>query len=685
MTTQGMTYTTISDVQGPTHTGSGDQTNLWVQLSLIGEAQQRRTATGLWSRYHLDWLERRFVEPAGFGKASAALDERNAVILKGPHGSGRRAAAMMLLRKETPNRSTGTRFRELFPVKAEGDPDWDAADLVEPDDRLLLDLTSADADGRDLVGKGLLEFRGVVETRGAFLAIVADDEPKPSHGAADLDCHITPPGRADVLTRHLDAEGIRDPLGSLLPQPDQLTKLGTWSMSEIERLVKLTCAARESEPAKDAKAWLDSAFKALTDDGTTVAERVAGLETAPQRALLISAAVLSGGTADLSADAAGDLLRILDYPAVSGAALDSPNLVERLNEVGARIDEGRKVRFEEFAQDTSVLSYYWDAFPDLRPHLVEWMDRVIRYETLTSQERDTAVGRYAEQSLRTDRTGDLASLIERWTDGRSGTQRLKLFQNAMTLLDDGLAHERHAHHFRQWIYAWSTKDSPIRADLAAVLIEACLGRLAETHPEQALVRLHHFARRRGDTGELGLDALARFVEEDDRRLRRLLDRIASAGTPNPADARVFLRVADAVRLTADQHRSQPLLDNAYIRDQLTSGWRLALTQFPSGWQDALDRWLWVATAQGQDRGRLLEVLVDAVPDFSTASRLEGAASAWAVATHEGKPMWGPSQRVSVARRLIGELDNRQQSWTHHVTADREHGAPTTPPASEAFQ
>jgi hypothetical protein len=677
-------YTHVSEVSGPTHTGSGDQYN----IKLISAEQQRRTASGLWSTKHLDWLEQRFVAPSEFDKVSAALDERKAVSLLGPRGSGRRTTAMMLLLKETEHRPRGTRFHELFPAEVDGDPDWDAPELVEHNSRLLLDLTSVDEAGLRQVEKGLLEFRGVVEAGGAFLVIVARDDSAFNQSAADLDCRITTPDREKTLIRYLEVAGIREPLSSLLPQPDQLAKLGSWPMSGIHQLVELTCAVRDGEPSLGPRGWLERAFKALTDDGATVAERVSVLELAPQRALHVSAAMLSGATADAADAAAEDLLKIIGHPTTTRAVLDSPNFAERLEEVGARIDVRRKLRFEDFALDVAVLGYYWDAFPDLREHLATWMDRIIRYEQLTSADRSAVVARYSVQSLRTDRTADLAKLIERWTDGKPGTRRLELSRYAMMLLDDGLAHESHGRQFRQQIYTWSAKESSIHPDLAAVLIGACLGRLAESHPEQALVRLHHFARRDGEVGELGLEALTRFVEEDDRRLRRLLSRITSPTGPNSADARVFLRVVDVRRLTADRRRSQPLLNNRYVRGQLVGGWRLVLSQPSVESQAALNSWFLMAAVNVASRDLLLAVLVTASDGFSSASLLEAAAHAWAATTDDEMQTCRPTQRVELARRLIAALDRRQQSETPQAPPSapyREQHPPTTPPVSEAFE
>lgn len=665
MTDQGSTHTDISDAGGPIHTGSGNQINEIYHMSFV-EAQHRRTRTGLWSTTHLDWLEQRFVEPSGFERASAALDERNAILLRGMPGSGRRTAALMLLRRQTLKRSPAARFRELFPARVDGDPEWDAEDLIESNDRLLLDLTSVDDDTAGVVEKGLMEFRGVVETRGAFLVIISDLETRLGNGAADLGCPLAPPSRAKALVRHLEVDGITDPLGVLLPQPDRLARLESWPLREIERLVTLTHAAQDSQPAGGARRWLERAFNALTDTGTSIADRVSGLESAPLRALLFSAAMLNGKTADITAGATDDLLHVLGYPTTLGAVLDSPNLAEGLEAVGARIDEGRRVRFKELAEDAAVLGYFWDAFPDLRPYLTGWIDRVIRHEALTPPERDSIAARYAEQSLRTDRPGDLTAAIELWTDGTPPTQRLKLFRPAMTLLDRGLAHERHGQQFRHQIYTWSKQDPPIRADLAAVLIEACLGQLAESHPEQALVRLHHFARRKGCVGELGLDALARFVEEDDRRLSSLLHRISSlTDRPNPADARIFVRIADPIKLTAERRRSRPLLDDQRTREQLVVGWRLVLSQSPIEHCAELDRWLHAAAAQISNRGVLLDVLVEASTDFGTASRLEAAARVWVAATDNVPARFAPQQLMATAKQLIDELDLRQQSTVQH--------------------
>jgi hypothetical protein len=691
MTGQGQTFTEILDARGPTHTGSGDQHNYNVHMTLIDEARYRRTRSGLWSKSHLEWIEIRFVEPHGFGKASQVLDERNTVVLIGEHGTGRRTAAMMLLNMETDRRGPGKRFRELFPATTEADRDdlaWDAADSVEADDRLLLDLSSLGEEGHALASKELLEFRGVVEDRGAFLVIVANSEYALSEGASGIGCRIRRPAAMDVLVRHLEADGLKDPVGALEGDSAWMGNLAARPMSEVARLAELALAARDNSPFAGGAAWLESAFKALTDDGTAIAERVSGLEASPQRALLLAAALLSGMTADAADAAAADLLALLEYPKSTQAVLDSPDLVERLDQVGARIDSDRKVLFKQLAQDTAALVYYWDAFPDLRPHLAKWVNRVIRHETLTLKERDELVRRFATQSLRTDRTQDLETLIGTWTESGADTQKLKLFQHAATLLDTALKSEAHGSYFRRWIYDRSTQESPIRLDFAAVLIEACMGQLAESHPDQALVRLHHLARRKGGTGALGRDALADFVAEDDRRMRRLLLRIANpSGTPNPDDASVFLRVTDARRLTSQTRRPRPLIISNRVAEHLAAGWHLVLDLGPS--QEALARlgdWF-QAAAIGRERGRILGVLVNAATDFTTASRLEAAACAWATATPGDELPGGPGRahRMALARQLISELDRQHGVGTPPSPTRQKPHRPSTPPTWEALQ
>lgn len=691
MNGRGQTFTEILDARGPTHTGSGDQHNYDIRMTLIDQARYRRVRSGLWSKAQLDWIEVRFVRPLGFDDASQTLDERNAVILNGPRGSGKRTAAMMLLNKATERRGRGRRFRELFPATADRDREdvaWNAADAVEPDERLLLDLDSLSEDEHALVNKGLMEFRGVVEDRKAFLVIIAHSEYALTEGIGGIGRAIRPPAAVDVLARHLEADGITGPVGALEANSAWLGNLAAWPMSEVARLAELTIAARGNSPFAGEAAWLESAFQALTDDGSAIAERVSALQEAPQRALLLAAALLSGMTADVAADAAADLLKILKYPATSPAALDSPDLIERLDEVGARIDAERKVRFDQLAQDTAALVYYWDAFPGLRSHLAEWVDCVVRHKALTPGERDELVRRFATQSLRTDRSQDLETLITAWTESGAASQKSKLFQHAATLLDTGLTSKSHGSYFRRWIYDRSTQDSPIRLDFATVLIEACMGQLAESHPDQALVRLHHLARRKGEVGELGRDALADFVTEDERRLRRLLSRIAAPnGTPHPADAAVFLRVADARRLAAPTPRSRALISSARVAENLAAGWRLVLSLRPS--QDARARlgdWF-QAAALGREHARFLQVLADAATDFSTASRLEAAVCAWAAATLDEQLAEGleRAQRMAVARQLMGKLDRQHGVDTSPFPADHEPHRSSTPPTWEALQ
>ncbi|MCF4135975.1 zeta toxin family protein [Streptomyces sp. Tue 6430] len=76
------------------------------------------------------------------GRARDTLEETGTVILDGAPGSGRSATARVLLREH--HRPDGA-FRELLPAERDELPLYDDPAFVDPGDRLLLDLSTAEA------------------------------------------------------------------------------------------------------------------------------------------------------------------------------------------------------------------------------------------------------------------------------------------------------------------------------------------------------------------------------------------------------------------------------------------------------------------------------------------------------------------------------------------------------------
>jgi hypothetical protein len=135
--------------------------------------------------------------------------------------------------------------------------------------------------------------------------------------------------------------------------------------------------------------------------------------------------------------------------------------------------------------------------------------------------------------------------------------------------------------------------------------------MADGYPEQAVVRLHHVARRYPGH-EDARTTLADLVRSDPWLLRYYLARLGR--TPSvkgrQADAGLFLDICDA-RLFTMPWPASALLAQQRIRGQVTAAWGLALARLDyQDWAEAAGNWLRCAAEDDAYRSVLLDVLVD---------------------------------------------------------------------------
>ncbi|MET7938364.1 hypothetical protein [Streptomyces sp. NPDC005322] len=592
----------IYDPRGPVHSGIGDQ--VYVVINEFAKGSSGRNPRHL-AEDHLLWLWQRFVHPRGFGQARRILAETSTVLLDGAPGSGRTSAARVLLHEL--RRDVGS-FHELLPGE-EGESLL-VPDLVGDEDRLLLDLAAADESRWTEVLEELPSFRKTVLDHGAHL-VVALPSRRTDRLAVELDRHrveIFRPRGMEVLLRHLRQDG--------LPQADRARSVPAVSgfldtprpMREIAEFAGFIVRARGAARAGDSFTdWCESARKALADRGPQVAQHVADLTEGPQRALLLTTAMLHGAHADAVHNATTLLLNAVDHPKDDRPLLEHADLATRLEEVSAGLTQHGTVHFNEVEYDSAVRTHFWDHMPDLREHLRTWVGQTVELTVpvLSPDDRHDMVRRLSDQYLRTGRCEELASLAEQWATVPTTGRRLRAAAQA---LERGLLDERHGHSFRGKIYAWSRNDR-LSEPLAHVLVEVCAEVIAIQHPDQALVRLHHLARRERRTTR-ARDALCRLVQEDHRLRRRMLHRLVSSPTSWPADIDLFLQTSDPAALTRLGGRARPLLDENVVREQLTAGWGMVFGRLPlSAWAKNVRHWLHTACSDEHHAGPLLDVLV----------------------------------------------------------------------------
>lgn len=359
----------------------------------------------------------------------------------------------------------------------------------------------------------------------------------------------------------------------------------------------------------DFGAWCTAADRALSSRQKEVAKLVDELRQGSQRALLLATAMLHGAHADSVHRASASLLQAVEHPADIRPKLLHTPLDRRLLGIGAEIDDTGRVRFKELDYDAEVRAYLWRHMPELHGHIKEWVRSTAESTDLRDGEWENLVTRFTDRCLADRYRPTWASLVERWTELPWSDRRMKA---AALVLRHGLHDGRHGRFFRKQIYDWSCKTN-LPSRLAEVIVVVCREDMAVSHPDEALVRLHHVARR--EEGTRAREALIGLVTGDRRFLRQMLSRLTESER-NPdrtkwlRDAELFLELADPQALTDTGKRNHALVGERAIRIQLTDGWRFAFAQAShETWCIQAQKWLFTAAQNERFRNMLLDVLV----------------------------------------------------------------------------
>jgi hypothetical protein len=663
---------------GQVHSGTGNQ---FINSMFILDSFPRLGRVGhgprVVAREQLHRLNQRFVEPGHYGRARDLLANNASVLLTGAPGSGRHAAAKMLLYRLD---GKGLQIRELpdaDPGDSSGEPVLDAS-AVDSGQRLLLDLSTRDETYCAVVLGQLPSYRDVVQERGAHLVVALPHSRKHYLGSEfeSSIVEIARPNGSEVFRRYLRCDGVTR--NAQLDIAELTTLLQSEPMQQIAKLAGLVLLFKESAPTKGFPCWRDEAFTALTQRSGQVAKKVqdlrSGQQPAQRCALLLTTAMFSEAHADAVFASASRLCELVGHTADDRPRLQQEGFAEQLAEIGAETDNAGRVRFTPLAYDQAVRTHFWTNYPDLREDFRNWVRTALGHRTLCSKDRDAVVARFAEQALRTDRPDDLRRLVEHWARRTDVRWPSLLLPQASRAVELGLIHERYGLFFRRQLLTWS-RDPRLSSDLAQVVVQVCSEVLGPTHAEQAMVRLHHIVRRHsGAAGAAARAALLNLIGRDRRLYRRLLDRVTNsqrAKGDEAADLALFLDLADPAQLTDSQRRTQPLIVDKTVRGQLVIGWNAVLSgPFSLDCAHPAGTWLAAAHEDGQNRELLLDVLVEAGDGRDDLlSRLHVIARNWA---HAPGGDW--AQRSGIAAHLNNKIDSAQGiDFTELDLGDRTEG------------
>lgn len=656
-------HVTVNDPRGPVYNGGGHQYVFysgpdWMirkgvePLRIVREDRVR--------------LADRFVRPTGYRVAAERLGKPGSVVLlEADPGSGRRAAAIMLLHELSEGGETHeepARFDELPATDKQRDSDVEAPFSPAEGDRYLLDLSGISGEESYAEAQHRLTvYRARIQGAGAHMVAVLPSGMAHVH-APDLEPHTVKLGRPRgiaVVTRHLRMDRIPFRAGDL--KSADLQRLFDRSpMRELARFAGLVRTARDSGRfGSDLAGWLDQAMHAVTDRAGEVREQMSTVATTADRALLITTAVFEGAHADTVYEAWHGLMRTVGHKEDEEATeLARTDFGASLAGLGIERDPDGRLRFNRLAYADAVRAYFWTNFPGVRDDLRDWIGQAANLRGLTTDDRMNVVVRFCERSLAVARPDHLFDLVTLWADRATGASGGPL---ALRVLELGLSHQSSGGWFRRRMYN-CVRPGPLSVGLARVLIAACVGSLAATHPEQALVRLHHLALREGQVGLEAGEALLGLAGRDHGLHRLLIDRLRDRTRREPLGAEPHLRLLTQL-MTSGRSPDPPSWPNLFV------GWEAVFSQPPTElWNPLVKRWLNAAAADST-RETALGVMVQATHGRTAAlHRLYAIACDWA------RPAHHPS-RAAVAALFWQHIDDAQYARTEG--AERAAAGPRT--------
>ncbi|MFE9903056.1 hypothetical protein [Streptomyces achromogenes] len=638
----------VGEAHGSVHSGEGAQYNIYYQSTeqwLREQARRRPRSVAEEDRRH---LHERFVAPLGLQHARALLQAEHTVLVRGHSGSGRRAAALMLLH-ELPVRE-GT-LHELPDTSDDSTgPPLDGRD-VGRGDRLLLDLSEADETRYIAAQSALSDFRSSVAANDAYLVVVL-----PHHlgyllrgDLRYLMAEISRPSARRVLATHLKCAGIH-PSEALLGSADLISFLARAPLRDVAALADRVNRLRMASPAdRGLPDWLKQALEEQHDQTERVAAVFSAAQNGHRRALQLAVAMFHEATPDVVLYAANGLLGLLSHPPDPTPRLEQADLYAELSAVHAEMGPDGLVRFTVHGYDRAVRQHFWTFLPDIRQELRDWLMRQAANPALDAAVRREAVNRFAHQALRVARPEDLAWLAQQWTAFKAPAW---LIPEAARVLVLGLEDDHHGRFFRQRIYDWAASDDT-SVHCLRVLIMVCSQTMARSHPDQALVRLHHLARRsREEVRWAARKAMVQLSAADDRLYQLMLERLAAGVSQRSsrADLDIFRDLPNPVRLI--RRRS--------VRHYLAVCWA-GLLSGTADWPAHLRLWLGVGETAAE-RDLIAQVLASAcAQDTRLFGRLYRAALDWV----RSRPEPG---RADMASRLLLAINEAQGIHAYGRTA-----------------
>ncbi|MEU7719112.1 hypothetical protein [Streptomyces tibetensis] len=439
--------------------------------------------------------EGRFVPPRTaepWAAASKHLDEYGIVVLCAPPGTGRRTAAVRLLRTVT---SSPLALFEL-------DPEWSKPSVQPlPKDSAagyVLDLSDLPEEPEEHLGSDFVRHGEDLRKKGSFLVILATPADWFGHWAEPtlpFTVRLESPDAKALVTAELTAHHR----GERVTWLNETAFTGIWEANPSARaawrlagkLIQATDAEQIQAIITEFGDWHTDVERLLRKDRTNQSDT----QLLSIRVTVWAGALLHGGQRSSVIRAADDLLTRLGLARTPANVLTDATTTSRLT--AAEITSNGNLAFHDAKKDglpSAILRHLWDEFPTQHELLRSWAtgiaaDRII-------PEEDARLVTEALLRLAVDRHE--RTILDGLADDLVGARRWLAVEALTEAADDAEL----GRYVRDRLRTWMDARNPSEAKVELV-IEICGGTWGIEHPALALTRLGKAAGR-ADYGSVTL-------------------------------------------------------------------------------------------------------------------------------------------------------------------------------------
>ncbi|MEU2117181.1 hypothetical protein ABZ567_16350 [Streptomyces sp. NPDC016459] len=440
-----------------------------------------------------------FVQPDGYDSALTALGERRLLVLTGPSGSGREAAAVNLLAEALALGGAdggGACHRLLDPASVLA-PDWEPP---SKDSGYLVAVEDGAAGARDFeaLPRRLPAVVAALRAHGCHLVLTGGQDLAVAvrgDGAESVALHaLAPVDPVAVLERRVLGHG---------GAPEARAELRAMLDSEgvVAALREMPAARHAARLAADISAGRDvaAAAAALRDPSDQVRTWFDRHRNPEAVAFALAAAVLEDSGYLTVAEAAVKLRAALSLPE---PALPDVRFRDRLGDEQQwiRLDADGfgppRVRFRNAMLGQVVLIYAWTGLDGWREALLTWLRRLLDHSDLEVRARAAvAAGILA--------WADHHYAVHRFLTTWAASDSWQLRQAAATALGVAGSRDDSAEAVWDLLHGWARGGSSVRQRrLAGTAANTAGGLLGRKAPERAVAVLHDALDRDGDWGTL---------------------------------------------------------------------------------------------------------------------------------------------------------------------------------------